>query len=92
MLVEDLHSDLVDERVRDPGTVVAVGDLAKLVCADLGHSGLIRLGIVLDWDLRGHATHRRYTSPNPRASALDLTESRENVYAYLWQVWINSRT
>lgn len=57
MLVEDLPSNLVDERVCDPGPVVPVGDFAQLVRAHLLHRNLIRLVIALDRDLSGHSTH-----------------------------------
>lgn len=66
MLVEDLHSDLVDERVRDPCTVVAVFHLAQLIGAHLAHRDLVRLGVLLDWDLRAHPAHGRDFAPVAR--------------------------
>lgn len=58
MFVEYLASDLVDERMGDPGSVVASGDFTQLVRSDLGHGNLVGLGVVLDGDLSGHAAHR----------------------------------
>ena len=57
VLVEDRLRDRDEPRVRDPGAVVPVGHLAELVGAHLGERGLVRLRVVLDRDLRGHAAH-----------------------------------
>ncbi len=57
VLVEDRLGDRDEPRVRDPGAVVPVGHLAELVGAHLGERGLVRLRVVLDRDLRGHAAH-----------------------------------
>ena len=66
VLVEDLHCDLVNEGVRDPGAVMAVRHLTELVRADLVHGDLVRLGVVLDGNLSGHAAHSGNTSPVAR--------------------------
>lgn len=63
VLVEDVHGDLADQRVRDPGAVVARGDFAELVGADFGHGGCVGLFVVLDGDLSGHASHRSDFAP-----------------------------
>ena len=63
VLVENLHRDLVDERVRNPSSVVAVRDLTELVGADLSHRDLVCLRVVLDRDLRRHATHGSDSPP-----------------------------
>ena len=70
MLVEDLGSNLVDERVSDPSTVVAVGDLTELVSADLGHGNLVGLGVVLDGDLSRHTTHGGNLASNLKSSSV----------------------
>ena len=63
VLVEDLHSDPVDERVGNPSTIVTVRDLAELICADLVHGDLVRSRVVLNGDLGGHATHSSNSPP-----------------------------
>ena len=63
VLVENLHRDLVDERVRNPSSVVAVGDLTELVGADLSHRDLVGLRVVLNRDLCGHSTHSGDSPP-----------------------------
>ncbi len=63
VLVEDRLRDRDQARMCDPGPVVAVGHLAHLVGADLRERGLVRLGVVLDRDLRGHAAHRVDPAP-----------------------------
>ena len=65
-LVEDLHRNFVEERVGNPGTVVPVLDFAQLVLPDLAHRNLVRLGIILDRDLRAHAAHRSDLAPVAR--------------------------
>ena len=61
--VENLARDGVDEGVGNPGAVVAGGDFTKLVGADLGHRDFIGLGVVLDGDLSGHASHGSNLTP-----------------------------
>ena len=63
MCVEDVECNLVNERMCDPGAVMPISDLAQLVCLDLVHSDLIRLRIVLNRDICGHAAHSRNLSP-----------------------------
>ena len=53
--VEDFEGDGDEAGVRDPGAVVAVGDLAELVGADLRDGAVVGLGIVLDGDEGAHA-------------------------------------
>jgi hypothetical protein len=50
-------------RVRHPGAVAAIGDLAQLVLAHLLDRGFIRRRIILDGNLRRHAAHRRRAAP-----------------------------
>ena len=57
MLVEDLQSDIVEEGVGDPSSVVAVLDFPQLVGPDLSHSDLVSLGVILDGDLGRHSAH-----------------------------------
>jgi len=57
VLVKDVAGNLVDEGVRNPGSVVSSGDLAVLVCPDLLHSDLVGLGVIFDRDLRRHSAH-----------------------------------
>ena len=63
MLVEDLHSDLVYEGMRNPSAVVAVGDLTELVSTDLVHRNFVCLRVVLNWDLCRHAAHGSNSPP-----------------------------
>ena len=56
--VEDLARHRHEPRVRDPGAVVAVAGFAFLVGAHACERARVRIGIVLDRDLRGHAPHR----------------------------------
>ena len=57
MRIEDLAGDRHQCRVSNPGPVVTVGRLAKLVRPHLAESLLVGLGIILDGDLGGHASH-----------------------------------
>ena len=61
VLVEDRLRQRDQRRVRDPGAVVAGGDLAQLVGADLGQCGVVGIHVrrvaAADRDLRGHAAH-----------------------------------
>lgn len=63
VLVEDLHRDLVDERVSDPSPVMSVRDFAILVGTDFGHSDLVGFLVALDGDLSGHSAHGRDFAP-----------------------------
>src|SRR5579871_536335 len=49
--------------MRHPGAIVAGPDFTQLVFAYFGHGRLIGLGVVLDGNLRRHATHRMSTAP-----------------------------
>lgn len=62
MFVEDVHGDLVDERVGDPCAIMSSFDFTQLVCANFGHRNLVGLFVPLDGDLGGHATHCRNTT------------------------------
>lgn len=57
MLIENLTSDFVNERMGNPSTVMAVGDFPKLVSADLIHRDLVCFFISLDGNLGGHPTN-----------------------------------
>lgn len=57
VLVKDFACNLVDERVGDPGTVVAIRDLAELVGTDLLHSYFVCFEVIFDRNLRRHSTH-----------------------------------
>ena len=63
VLVEHRLRHRHQARMRDPGAVAAVGDLAQLVLAHLLDRGFVRRRIVLDRDLRRHAAHRRRAAP-----------------------------
>ena len=56
-LVEHALGDRDEAGVRDPGAVVSVRRLAALVGLDLRERGAVELGVTLDRNLRGHATH-----------------------------------
>ena len=58
MRIERCARDRDQRRVRDPGAVVAGGDLALFVRAHFRHRGVVGLGVAADRDLRGHAAHR----------------------------------
>ena len=67
VLVEYVHGNLVDERVCNPGTIVARRHFAQLVRAHFGHGGLVGLFVAFDWNLCGHAAHSGHTpSTHPR--------------------------
>lgn len=57
VLVEDFGSDAGESRVGNPCAVMAGTDLAQLVSADVLHSLIVCLFVVLDGDLGSHATH-----------------------------------
>lgn len=57
MLVENLHGNLVNKWVGDPGTIVSVGYLTQFVVVHLLHGDLVGLGVILDRNLGRHATH-----------------------------------
>lgn len=57
VFVEDITSDLVDGRVRDPCSVVTSGDFADLVCPNLVHGDFVGLCVGLDGNLCRHTTH-----------------------------------
>jgi hypothetical protein len=57
VLVEDLGCDGGERWVSHPGTVVAGTYLAKLVGANLCHSSIVCLLVVLDGNLSSHTTH-----------------------------------
>lgn len=57
MLVKDGTGNRLDKRVGDPCPIVSSSDLSKLVRTNLFHRHLICLGVVLDRNLSGHATH-----------------------------------
>ena len=69
VFIEDLHRNLVNQRVRNPGTVVSSSDLAQLVGAHFGHGYLVRLGVILDRNLGRHSSH-----------GCDFTPTNQNQY------------
>jgi len=76
VLVEHLLRHRHEARVRDPGAVAAVGDLAQLVLTHLLQRRLVRRRVVLDRDLRRHAAHRR------RAAAVAGLHQQQRVGAH----------
>lgn len=84
ILVEDFHGDLVDERVGDPSTIMAVCDLTELVVVDLLHGNLVGLGVILDGDLGRHTTHGRNLAPE-RAGSI-YRHKTIGCGTHLWQV------
>lgn len=57
VLVEDFGGDGGEDRVRNPGAVVASADFAELVLSHVVHGGVVGFLVVLDGDLSGHAAH-----------------------------------
>ena len=51
MLVENFQSDVIEEGVSNPGSIVAVPDFSQFVGTDLGHSDFVGLGVILNGDL-----------------------------------------
>lgn len=60
--VEDVGCNSCEGWVSNPGAVVSGADLAKLVCAYLGHGGVVGLLVVLDGNLGSHSAHCVYAS------------------------------
>ncbi len=63
VLVEDVHGNLVDQRVGNPCSVMSSGDFAQLISPDLLHSNLVGLGVIFDGNLSRHSTHSSNLSP-----------------------------
>jgi len=61
--VERLSRYRNQPRMGDPGTVVPVVGFALFIGANLGDCFLIRLGVVLDWDLSRHPAHGKRSAP-----------------------------
>lgn len=57
MLVEHTTSNGLNERVCNPCTIMSSRNFTELVSADLGHGDFVGLGVILDGDLSGHASH-----------------------------------
>jgi len=74
VLVETFQSNVVEEGVSNPGSVVAVLDLPQLVGADFTHSDLVGLEVVLDGDLGGHPTHSGDLAPVKTESVFVYTK------------------
>lgn len=55
MLIKDLAGNLVDQRVRNPSSIVAVSDFSELVLAYFIHRDLICFFITLDGNLGRHS-------------------------------------
>ena len=59
VLIKDLTGNFVNQRMSNPGTIMAVGNFSKFVCADLVHRGLIGFFVSLDGNLSGHPADGR---------------------------------
>lgn len=55
VLIKDLTGNLVDQRVRNPSAIVAIGDFSELVLAYLIHRDLVCPFIALDGNLGRHS-------------------------------------
>lgn len=87
MLVEDLHRDLVEERVGNPCPVMSVRDFAVFVGTDFGHSDLVGFLIALDGDLSRHSAHSCDLAPIHVGRGLEVRKKIEQGgRTYLWQV------
>ena len=51
MLVENLHSDGVEEGVSNPSSVMTILNLPELVGTDFTHGDLVSLEVILNGDL-----------------------------------------
>ena len=74
MLVENFQSNIVEEGVSNPGSVVAVFDLSQLVGTDFAHSDLVGLEVVLDRDLGRHSAHSGDLAPVKISSVFVYTK------------------
>ena len=89
VIIEDLASDGINERVGDPCTIVSSSDLAKLVGANLVHGDFVGLGVVFDRNLSRHSAHGGDLSPG---NMLNIKPYEIKKKTNLWQVWMRSRT
>ena len=89
MIIEDLASDGINERVSDPCTIVSSSDLTKLVGANLVHGNFVGLGVVLDRNLSRHSAHGGDLAPG---NMLSMKPYEIKKKTNLWQVWMRSRT
>ena len=63
MRIEHRLGNRHQRRMRHPGAIAAIGDFAQLVLPYFFHCGVVCDGVVLDRNLRRHATHGRCTAP-----------------------------
>jgi hypothetical protein len=65
---ERLTGDGDEGRMRHPRAIVAIHGLSRLVGSHALLGNRVRLGIVLDRDLRGHSAHRKRSTTMTRAN------------------------
>ena len=63
MTIENFHSDSIEERVGNPGSVVAVLNFSELVDTDFIHCDLVSLDVILNGNLGRHSAHGGHLAP-----------------------------
>jgi len=57
MLIKHIHRNLINQGMRNPGSVVAGGDFAEFVGTDFAHGDGVGFFVAFDGDLGRHAAH-----------------------------------